>query len=161
MSARIKNRFVFLIFVTLNLFSITTFASAWPVFLPPDKALLLDQNAIDTSRCPPGEGRLIASFSINIHQSLCKTFCPDSWTWIAKSDETCHKLATDFTFQRYEIDHYHDQDGMTSYSIVTASFGKKEDAQSAFKFIFITPEEHWYCYEMNSDLHLVSCANDT
>lgn len=139
-------------------------AMLWPVFSPPTKRFLLNNDFIDTAHCPPGQGKLMDGIRINIHNSVCHTYCPVAWTWIGKSDGACHDLAKGFAFQKVEITHYPDNndgdDGNTLYSEVTAFYGEKGSDQSAFTFVFTAPKEHWYCMEMNPELHLLTCAND-
>jgi hypothetical protein len=127
--------------------------------MAPDKSILLDQ--IDTNGCSKGKARVKNGTSINIHQFLCKTFCPSEWIWVSSSDETCLDLNSNFELQNYHISHIKDENGNTNYSIITASYGQLNSNIASFKFIFTTqPNMNWYCYEMNTQLHSITCAND-
>ncbi|MBX3709542.1 MAG: hypothetical protein KF702_07305, partial [Gammaproteobacteria bacterium] len=153
-----KNIFLY---ATLILFSTMVFGVRWPVFLAPDKEFLLKQNYIDTSQCPPGEGKLNPSIVLNISQFFCKTFCPSKWSWIVNSDNKCHHLSTDFIFKNYVIEYIFNQDGTVNYSLVTAAYGRENSPTSFFTFKFMTPVgEYWGCFEMNPALHFISCTND-
>lgn len=145
---------------TLVLVSVQSRASVWPVFLSPDQTFLFNNNDIDTRNCPAGEGKLVPKLSINIHQSLCKTYCPRSWRWVGKSDESCHDLKTGFNFQSYEVAQYRGKDGTTLYSVVTAFYGEKGSDKPFFTFRFTSPKQHWYCYDEANEIHTVTCAND-
>ncbi|RDI37593.1 hypothetical protein [Aquicella lusitana] len=149
-----------LIITTILTTSPIAYATSWPIFLPPDRALLLRQNLVDTAHCPPGQGKLRPEATVNIHDQLCKSYCSDNWAWTGKTDETCHDLANAFNFQRYSIHHHRDNNGTVSYSVVTAFYGEKEAADPSFTFTFRAPEQHWYCYEMNPDTHALICGND-
>jgi hypothetical protein len=128
--------------------------AGWPLFAAPDQQFLLANNYLTEKQCSPGKVRLVPHPVIPIKQTLCKSFCPDEWVWMGENDSQCHELV-DIAFQKYEITHVNQQDGTTSYSVITASYG-------AFKFTFTSkPGEHWYCIEGNPDLHFVMCANDT
>src|SRR5204863_5820055 len=105
----------------LTLFYFMNAYAGWPNFSTPEKDLLLNLHAIDISQCPNGQGKLITDFSINIREHACKTFCPPTWNWVAHSDEQCHALS-DFTFQKFEVTRYQDDDGLTNYSLVTAFY---------------------------------------
>jgi hypothetical protein len=145
----------------LTVFPTCLFAYSWPVFSPPNKALLLDTNKIDMSHCPPGQGKLKQNSSINIHEHLCRTFCLETWNWTAISDNSCHDLASEFEFQKYDFVYYPKNTGTTSYSEITASYGKKNSDKPAFKFVFRSaPGEHWYCIQQDPELHTIICAND-
>lgn len=152
---KIKLNSVFVCFyLSLILLSCTAYA-AWPEFFPPDKELLL--GLLTQSQCPSGQAKLASTVSVNIRQYLCKTFCPASWTWVTNSDEQCHDLA-DFNFKEYEITYYRDEDGTVDYSLIKALYGS---IVNPTLFLIATPPgEHWYCYEINPDMHLISCAND-
>ena len=147
-------------FIALPLPPCLVYANMWPVFGAPNKAFLLDHQQIEMSQCPPGQGRLKPQSMINIHQECCKTYCPDSWTWISISDNKCHRLTNNFGLQSYAIEHHTGEDGSTLYSSVTAYYGDKNSDGHTFKLVFTTPKEHWYCYENNPELHLIICAND-
>ena len=146
--------------IIINLLSSSTFATHWPAFVAPDKEFLLNHNYIDTDQCPAGEGKLGIA-SVNIRESLCKTFCPGNWNWIASDDGKCHNLASDFNFQSYNIVYYSNSDGTTSHSVVTAFYGKENSSTPIFKFIFTSvPGEYWLCSELNPQLHSFFCTND-
>lgn len=149
-----------IIIFSLNSFSIASYATVWPTFLPPNLNLLLDQQLIETKHCPAGQGKLLANTTINILQHLCKTFCPENWSYIGISDGNCHPLKTAFTFQKYDIEYDRNDNGEVISSTVTANFGLKGTSEPLIKFVFTTPNEHWYCYEANPNLHFITCAND-
>lgn len=130
--------------------------SAWPEFFPPEKELLLKLKSLDTKQCPQGQAKLASNVSINISQHLCKTSCPTSWSWIARSDEQCHDLA-DYHFKKYDITYSRDKNGTTSYSSIRALY----KSTNLTEFLMITvPHSHWHCYEIDPATHVVSCAND-
>lgn len=142
-------------------FPLLSFAASWPVFSPPDAAFLIRNNLIDTSQCPRGQGKLVPNVVINIHEQLCRTFCPESWLWKGWSDGKCHDLESDLKFQSYDIVHYRKKDGTTSYSKVVAKFGSAGSSRSAFKFTVKTiPGEFWYCVQANRSIPNITCAND-
>jgi hypothetical protein len=137
-------------------------AFSWPEFIPPDKQFFAVSGYLDTTSCPPGQARLISNSIINIHEHFCRTFCPKTWNWIIADDNNCHDLATDFEFQRHEINHYSGNEDETSYSKITAFYGNKMAASPAFKIEMTTEvDNHWYCMETRSDQHGIICANDT
>jgi len=137
-------------------------AFSWPEFIPPDKALLASSGFLDTSSCPPGQAQLKSNSMINIREHLCQTFCPNTWNWITASDNSCHDLATDFEFQRYQINYYSGKDGETLYSKITAFYGSTRTASPAFKIEMTTElDDHWYCIENGGNQHGIICANDT
>lgn len=146
--------------LSVTMLPLTSHAFSWPTFSPPTRDLLLDLHAIDTNLCPPDQGRISSKVSINIQQFNCKTFCPKSWTWTATSDDKCHDL-NEFTFKEYEISHFQDTDGTTSYSQIKAYYGSSKTSHSILNFTFATePGEHWYCYQADQEAHLIMCAND-
>ncbi len=135
-------------------------AAEWPVFLPPDIHFLLEHHDIDTTNCPQGKGKLQTQININIYSSRCLTYCPPTWNWTSNSDGACLDLATDFVFQRYDIETYRDHHGVAIYSSITAYYGNADSTHSAFTFVFITPKNHWHCIVMNDISHSLTCAND-
>lgn len=148
-------------FIIFYLSSSSLFATHWPMFVAPDKDFLLNHNYIVSDQCPEGEGKLVANISLNIREYFCKNFCPGSWSWIASSDNKCHKLKSDFNFQRYDIAYYSNKDGTIDYSVVTAFYGKENSSVSIFKFVFTSlPGEYWLCSEVNPGSHSVFCSND-
>lgn len=154
----IKKIIIFSLFLVTHI-PLLSYATNWPIFSSPDKKFLLSNNYIDTAHCPYGQGKLVPTVSINIHDSLCSTYCPISWVWVGNSDGICHDLTTSFEMKGYEIAHYDDNEG-TIYSVITAFYGEKNSDKSFFTFTFTTPEERWYCIEMNPEYHTLTCAND-
>jgi hypothetical protein len=139
----------------LNIMPLTTFAY-WPTFWAPDQKFLLDYGLIETSACPAGQGKLVENAVIEINQAgLCRLHCSSAWKWIGHGNDQCHSLAQDFNVQRIDITR-HETPGEppTLYSVVTAHYG-------AFIFTMTTEaDNHWGCYEMNPELHIIACAND-
>lgn len=143
------------------MFSLKTYATSWPLFVSADKKFLLDHDLIEIKNCPKGQGKLREDIVLQIAEFFCRTYCPNEWNWIAKHDQRCHDLSTDFNFKRYEIKTYQDSHGhgTTLFSKVTAIYGNTN--QDTFKLTFKTPKENWYCYEMNPESHFITCAQDT
>ena len=152
------NMVLFYVYCCLNTLPFSAHAISWPEFLPPDKKLLSDLNLIDSSQCLNGQGKITSNTVINIQQHRCKTFCPNSWAWVIHSDEKCHNL-NDYVFKKYEVAHYDDKNSTTNYSMITAFFGPEDNP--ILKMTMTTAvTEHWYCYEIDTDKHLIVCAND-
>lgn len=156
---KLTKQMIFFVVYLITNFPIVTHATLWPVFSSPDIKFLLNNNYIDTTSCPRGQGKLIPNSFINIHDSLCKTFCPPSWIWYGSNDQTCHDLSKSFELQNYRIDHVNDDEG-TLYSQITASYGEKNSNQAIFQFVFTSSKERWFCIEMDAEIHNLTCAND-
>ena len=153
-----KNRF--LLFLILFFLSRLAIATTWPIFLSPDKNFLKERGIIIPNSCPTGEGRIIPYALINIQRSLCKTFCPDNWYFIGSDDRTCHSLSSGFEFQRYKFIYNRDENGATLGTKIVALYGERVGGIE-FSFIYTSPEnEHWYCYEVDTSSHAITCAND-
>ncbi len=126
--------------------------ASWPVFVPPSKSFLLQNQYIDTENCPAGSGKIVMK-NIPIRDELCKSsYCPDNWVFVPAADANCHDLSA-AELKQVSITHFTDGHGGTLFSQVTASYGE-------FSYTFTSPREHWYCMEQNPSLHSVSCAND-
>ena len=160
MTTFLKKKMALIVLFVLNVVPVLAYAMLWPVVLPPNERLLLNRGDIDRDHCPRNQGKLGADIKINIRESLCVTYCPESWTWEGSSDGACLDLSKDFTLQGYDIKHYKDDNDDTLYSVVTAFYGEKDSAQHAFQFVFTTPKEHWFCYAEENELHTVMCGND-
>jgi hypothetical protein len=161
---KIKKAFVLFFIVILSMLSNRfAHAASWPIFSAPNQAYLLNHHYIDTRQCPPGHGRLINNITVNIRrENLCYPNCPTDWSWISTSDNRCHALATEFSLQEYNIVRIKSENGTTSYSQITAYFGKKGTHQHAYTFVFNSAEgDHWECYVMNPESHLITCAKDS
>ena len=151
----IKSCFILL----LNILPYLAHAASWPVFSAPSKEFLL-QNYVDSRQCLPGQGKIKSNIVINVNKNVCKTFCPSSWNLIAVSDDECHDLK-ELEFQGYGFNYQRNDDGTMNFSVISASYGETNSHRSFVKFIMTTvPGEYWQCYEINPEMHLISCAND-
>lgn len=143
----------------LTSFTQLSFA-AWPVFITPDITFLRNNNLFEESNCPSGQSKIKSNTILNVHQNFCRTYCPTSWNWIINSAASCDDYKNSL-IENVSVDHVQGADGNTSYSIVTAKFVDSISNEELFQFTMTTtPEEHWYCYVMNRELKLISCAND-
>ncbi len=157
-------KLIFSCFISIACLLVSSMAAAtsWPVFSPPDKEFLANNSLIDTASCPAGQGKLATGVSINIREKLCRTFCADTWVWKSVSDNKCHDLSAEFTFQGYEITHYRNEDGTTNYSEIVANYGQTGSSFHTFQFVMGTkPGEYWHCVQNRENSPNIMCANDT
>lgn len=141
-----------------------SYATSWPTFKSPSLTFLEDNNLIDTTNCPSGEGRISPDLVLNIERYFCGRFCPGNWAWTLSDDGQCHSLADAFTFLRYQFDYFRsgEYEDEKFYTKVTAYYGNSNDGKSTFTFTFISEKDnHWQCVEMNPEYHTIICANDT
>lgn len=140
-----------------------THATSWPIFKSPTLKFLQDNNLIDTTSCPAGEGRISPKLVLNMQRYFCGRFCPGGWEWVLVDDQQCHSLAEDFNFQGYQFEYVkngHDENE-TLYTTTTAFYGKSGDMKPVFAFTFTSEKDnHWQCVELSAEYHTVICAND-
>lgn len=144
--------FLGLLFLSFQLVFTAAF-SRWPVFAVPDREFLL-AHYVDTLHCEAGKGRIISG-DINIHEKLCKSFCPMDWHWVIQSDNQCHDLR-ELTSHSIAITHVSDAEGVTDYSVIDANYG----VQWLSLLFRSNAGEHWYCIDSNEEMRFITCAND-
>lgn len=140
-----------------------THATSWPIFKAPTLKFLQDNDLIDTTSCPTGEGRISPNMILNMQHYFCGRFCPSTWEWVLNDNQQCHSLANDFNFQRYEFKYVKNghSENETLYTTTTAYYGKSDDTKPVFAFTFTSDKDnHWQCSELSEEYHTVICAND-
>ena len=144
------------IILFVNLFPLTLFAR-WPSFVLPTKEQLLQINIFDQSQCSQGYGKIHKGISVRVG-TFTNNFCPNDWVWATINETDCIKIQ-DVNYLNHTIQPTKDENGTTIKTTIQANYGTP--AGGLFSIIFVTPENNWSCYEMNSSLHLISCANDS
>lgn len=129
--------------------------AAWPMFAVPSVVELQNALIFDTADCESGFGKVHQGAYLALNK-FTNNFCPSSWQWHIANDTQCINLKT-LTYLNYAIEHVV-INSVTEKSIVTAYYGVT--GVPLFSLRFSTPNEHWYCCELNQNPARVSCAND-
>lgn len=141
----------FILFISL--LHINQIFAATPEFTAPSPQFLFANNYLVA--CANNKVRFISNLNIRIKNNLCKTFCPDDWSWITNHSD-CFVYDT-LKFKRFEIEHVVNKNGITNYSKINVIYTTNKN--NHVKMSFVTkPGEHWHCIQSN--LYNIECAND-